>query len=136
MFLSFSYTVSLIPLLSYINGTVVSLSCELTGYLPPSPDIQWTRDNIILTNTDSKYIITNKLGSGDAINSSGMMTQSIISELTILNLNQSDSGAYIYTVPDTELQQILIVTISKSITLFDIKSMIMCMSYIFNYCLY
>ena len=65
-----------------------------------------------------------------------MMTQSIISELTILNLNQSDSGAYICTVPDTELQQILIVTISKSITLFDIKSMIMCMSYIFNYCLY
>ena len=80
-----------------------------------SSDIQWIRDNTILTNTGSKYMITNKLGSGNAINSSGMMTQSIISQLTISNLNQSDSGSYICTVPGTGIQQTITVTISKSI---------------------
>ena len=73
------------------------------------------RDNTILTNTGSKYMITNKLGSGNAINSSGMMTQSIVSELTISNLNQSDNGSYVCTVFDAEIQQTITVTISKSI---------------------
>ena len=71
------------------------------------------RDNTILTNTGNKYMITNKLGSGNAINSSGMMTQSIVSELTISNLNQSDNGPYVCTVSDTEIQQTINVTISK-----------------------
>ena len=118
--LSLSYTVSLKPLLSYIDDTIVSLSCELTGYLTTSSDIQWIRDNIILTNTSNKYVITNTLGRGKAINSSGMMTKSIVSELTISNLNQSDNGSYICNVPGTDLQQIIIVTISKSIILFKI----------------
>ena len=73
------------------------------------------RDNTILTNTGSKYMITNKLGSGNAIDSSGMMTQSIISELIISNLNQSDNGSYVCTVSDAEIQQTITVTISKSI---------------------
>ena len=119
LFLFVSYTVNLIPLLSYINDTVISLSCELTGYLTTSSDIQWIRDNTIITN-GTKYIITMILGSGNAINSSGMMTQSIVSELTISNLNQSDNGSYICNVPGTDLQQIIIVTISKSIILFKI----------------
>ena len=124
------------PLLSYINGTVVSLSCELTGYLTTLSDIQWIRNNAILTNTGSKYIITKILGNINAINSSGMMTQSIVSELTISNLNELDSGSYICTVPDTELQQVIIVTLSKSITLFNIIIILKCISFIFYYCLY
>ena len=73
LFLFLSYTVNLIPLLSYINCTVISLSCELTAYLTTSSDIQWIRDNTIITN-GTKYSITKILGSSKAINSSGMMT--------------------------------------------------------------
>ena len=80
-----------------------------------SSNIQWIKDNTILTNTGSKYMITNKLGSGNAINSSSMMTQSIVSELTISNLNQSDNGSYICAVPGAGTQQTITVTISKSI---------------------
>ena len=71
------------------------------------------RDNTILTNTGSKYMVTNKLGSGNAINSSGIMTQSIVSELTISNLAQSDNGSYVCTVPGIGIQQTITVTISK-----------------------
>ena len=91
------------------------MSCELTGYLTMSSDIQWIKDNTILNNTGSKYMITNKLGSGNAINSSGMMTQSIVSQLNISNLHQSDSGSYICAVPGAGIQQTITVTISKSI---------------------
>ena len=125
--LSLSYTVSLMPLLSYINDTVVCLRCELTGYLTTLSDIQWIRNNTILTNTGSKYVITKILGDSNAINSSGMIAQSIVSELTISNLNQSDSGSYICTVPDTEIQQIIIVTLSKSIILFNITIILKCL---------
>ena len=115
-YFSFSCIVGLTPLSSSISSTIneaVSLRCELTGYLTMSSDIQWIRDKTILTNIGSKYMITNKLGSGNAINSSGMMTQSIISQLTISNLNQSDSGSYICTVPGIGIQQTITVTISR-----------------------
>ena len=58
-------------------------------------------------------MIINKLGSGNAINSSCMMTQSIVSEVTISNLNQSDNGPYVCTVPGIGIQQTITVTISK-----------------------
>ena len=74
-------------------SVVISLSCELTGYLTTSSDIQWIRDNTIITN-GTKYVITMILGSSKAINSSGMMTQSIVSELTI-SINQTMDHTYV-----------------------------------------
>ena len=90
----------------------ISISCELSGYLS---EIQWRHNDTILTNSQY-YAIYTSTGTKEAIGVDGIMRKSVVSQLTINNVNDATIGTYTCTVPDTELMENITVLISCMLT--------------------
>ena len=101
-------TATMPTVISVIN-TTVSMACELSGYLMSST-IQWIRNDINIT-SNGKYVISESIGTKSSVNASGVISQSIISNLTIVSITEQDSGVYTCTVPNTELMENITVSI-------------------------
>ena len=84
-------------------GHNVTLSCEVYGYLPPNITIIWNYINGVINNGEHHKITTNT-GSLIAIDFHGNTTNSIVSNLTIYNVNSSDNGTYTCMMLETLLQ--------------------------------
>ena len=101
-------TATMPTVISVIN-TTVSMTCELSGYLISST-IQWIRNDINIK-SNGKYVISESIATKSAVNASGVISQSIISNLTIVSATEQDSGVYTCTVPNTELMENITVSI-------------------------
>ena len=84
-------------------GDNITLSCEVYGYLPPNVTIIWNYINGVINNGEH-YKITTNTGSLMAIDFNGNITNSIVSNLTIYNINGSDVGTYTCMISGTSLQ--------------------------------
>ena len=78
-----------------INKTAF-LKCELYGYLSvANAIIKWTKNGQDIT-AGGRYVLINSGGSFDSINSNGLpRTDSIVTELEIKSLQESDNGVYV-----------------------------------------
>ena len=88
-------------------GDNVTLSCEVYGYLPHNITIIWNYITGVINNGEH-YNITTNTGSLIAIDFNGSITNSIVSNLTIYNVNSSDNGIYSCTILRTLLQATII----------------------------
>lgn len=79
-------------------GNPVSISCKTTGYLL-STEIEWRRNNVIITSDDHNYIIE-----------SSFVDQANVTTLSILN---GDTGRYSCAIAGRDLQRVITVSISK-----------------------
>ena len=104
------------PTVISVINTTVSMACELSGYLISST-IQWIRNDINIT-SNGKYVISESIGTKSAVNASGVISQSIISNLTIISATEQDSGVYTCTVPNTELMENITVSIGILLIIF------------------
>ena len=84
-------------------GDNVTLSCEVYGYLPPNITIIWNYITGVINNGERHKITTNT-GSLIAIDFNGNTTNSIVSNLTIYNVNSSHNGTYCCIISGTLLQ--------------------------------
>ena len=91
-------------MISVTIGHNVTLSCEVYGYLPPNITIIWKHYITGVINNGERYKITTNTGSLKAIDFNGNTTDSIVSNLTIYNLNSSDIGTYTCMISGTLLQ--------------------------------
>ena len=80
-------------IVSVTIGDNVTLSCEVYGYLPPNVTIIWNYITGVINNREH-YKITSNTGSLMAIDFNGNTTNSIVSNLTIYNVNNNDNGTY------------------------------------------
>ena len=90
-------------MVSVTIGDNVTLSCEVYGYLPPNITIIWNYDTGRINNGE-RYNIATNTGSLMAIDFNGNTTNSIVSNLTIYNVNSSDNGTYTCMMLGTLLQ--------------------------------
>ena len=97
------------------------MTCELSGYLISSA-IQWIRNDINIT-SNGKYVISESIGTKSAVNASGVISQSIISNLTIVSATEQDSGVYTCTVPNTELMENITVSIGILLIIYNVLFM-------------
>ena len=84
-------------------GHNVTLSCEVYGYLPPNVTIIWNYITGVINNGEH-YKITTNTGSLMAIDFNGNTTNSIVSNVTIYNVNTSDIGTYTCMISGILLQ--------------------------------
>ena len=80
-------------MVSVTIGDNVTLSCEVYGYLPSNITIIWNFITRVINNGEW-YNITTNAGSLMAIDLNGNTTNSIVSKLTIYNVNNNDNGTY------------------------------------------
>ena len=90
-------------MISVTIGHNVTLSCEVYGYLPPNVTIIWNYITGVINNKE-RYQITTNTGSLMAIDFNGNTTNSIVSNVTIYNVNTSDIGTYTCMISGTLLQ--------------------------------
>ena len=100
---------------SVTRGEIVTLSCEIYGYLSSSPDITWTLVNPdSVLSSDSTYTITTRDGNR-LIQIGGLLpSPSFISDLTFTH-NTSQS-IQIYTCAFLTTQKIFTLTLTDMIT--------------------
>ena len=79
------------------EGQNAMLSCEMYGYL--TEGIVWMKDGQ-LVQSGEKYTIITRPGNRLGQDGGEMTTNSVISELTVLQLGQQDNGTYICTVAE------------------------------------
>ena len=63
------------------------------GYLPGNAGIEWRRDGQLIS-TDQRHFLSDSGGNRDSIDSTGSSTDSIVTELMITSVQESDSGEY------------------------------------------
>ena len=90
-------------MVSVTIGHNVTLSCEVYGYLPPNVTIIWNYITGVINNGEH-YKITANTGLLMAIDFNGNITNSIVSNLTIYNVNSIDNGTYTCMILGTLLQ--------------------------------
>ena len=90
-------------MVSVTIGNNVTLSCEVYGYLQPNVIIIWNYDTGVINDGENFQIATN-IGSLIAIDFNGNTTNSIVSNLTIYNVNNSDNGTYSCMILGTSKQ--------------------------------
>ena len=91
-------------MVSVIIGDNITLSCEVYGYLPPNVTIIWNYITGVINNGEH-YKITTNTGSLMAVDFNSNTTNSIVSNLTIYNVNISDNGIYTCMISETSLQR-------------------------------
>ena len=87
--------VEVTALASVVNGEegrIAALSCEMYGYL--TDEIEWVRDGELLQ-SGADYAISSSLGDRTGQNGGETTTNSVISELIVLCLEQQDSSPYV-----------------------------------------
>ena len=78
------------------------LSCEMFGYV--TDEIEWVRDGELLQ-SGADYAIDSRLGDRTGQNGGETTTNSVISDLTVLQLEQQDSGNYVCRAKGTTVQR-------------------------------
>ena len=100
--------------ISLVAGETATLKCELYGYLPGNAGIEWRRDGQLIS-TDERHFISDSGGNRDSIDSTGSYINSIVTELMIASVQESDSGEYVCSLGG-EMVQILLNVAAVSTT--------------------
>ena len=78
------------------------LSCEMYGYL--TDEIEWVRDGERLQ-SGADYAISSRSGDRTGQNGGETTTNSVISDLRVLQLEQQDGGTYVCRAKGTTVQR-------------------------------
>ena len=97
-------TVSETQVSTFNNATQVSLSCEMSLYLRPDEDLQWFRDDQLIS-TSGRHSISYTDGSGMGQIGGNAITSSRVSTLVISQPETSDSGTYTCAMRNTQHSQ-------------------------------
>ena len=90
--------------ISVREGEVVSVSCEMYGYL--RGEIEWVKDSQQVQ-SGRRYDITVRAGSREGQDGGQSSVSSVVSQLTIQQLEQNDEGIYTCTAVGTAAGQLL-----------------------------
>ena len=100
-----SVVVEVMVLATVVNaeeGCIAVLSCEMYGYL--TDEIEWVRDGELLQ-SGADYAISRRSGCREGQNGEETTTNSVISDLIVLQLEQQDSGTYVCRAKGTTVQK-------------------------------
>ena len=107
-------TASETQVFTFDNATQVSLSCEMSLYMRPDEDLQWFRDDQLIS-TSGRHSISYTDGTpmvgqigGDTVTSSRLST------LVISQPETSDSGTYTCAIRNTQHSQDIELTVESS----------------------
>ena len=92
------------------EGESAMLSCEMYGYL--TDEIEWMRDGELLQ-PGADYAISSRSGDRMGQNGGETTTNSVISDLTVLQLEQQDAGTYVCRAKGTTVQRQVDLEISR-----------------------
>ena len=84
------------------EGGSAMLSCEMYGYL--TDEIEWVRDGELLQ-SGAGYAISTRPGDRTGQNGGETTTNSVISDLTVFELEQQDGGTYVCRAKGTTVQR-------------------------------
>ena len=89
---------------TFDNTTQVSLSCEMSLYLRPDEDLQWFRDDQLIS-TSGRHSVSYTDGSGMGQIGGDTIGSSRVSTLVISQPETSDSGTYTCAIRNTQHSQ-------------------------------
>ena len=101
--------------ISISEGKAVSVSCEMYGYL--RGEIEWLKDGQQVQLSGVRYNIAVRAGSREGQNGGESSVSSVVSQLTIQQVEQGDEGTYTCTAVGTTLQD----TISIGMLLLHVR---------------
>ena len=97
------------------NVSLIQLSCDMAGFVPPVSDLQWFRNGMMLQNT-SDHTIFNEVGNRAALlPGSSQPESSILSVLIIHDPQVEDSGEYQCRIVSLNMSEIIQLTVSSSL---------------------
>ena len=94
--------------ISVREGEAVRVSCEMYGYL--RGEILWLKDGQQVQLSGVRYSITVRAGSREGQNGGESSVSSVVSQLTIQQVEQRDEGTYTCTALGTTLQESINIT--------------------------
>ena len=95
--------------ISVREGEAVSVSCEMYGYL--RGEIEWLKDGQQVQ-SGGRYNITVSAGSREGQDGGESSVSSVVSQLTIQQVEQGDEGTYTCTAVGTTLQDTVHVNVT------------------------
>ena len=98
--------------ISVREGEAVSVSCEMYGYL--RGEIEWLKDGQQVQ-SGGRYSITVSAGSREGQDGGESSVSSVVSQLTIQQVEQRDEGTYTCTVLGTTLQESINITSTATV---------------------